>query len=104
MAFHVQNGMNTDHTMANHEDMSPKMFIGQVPRTWEEKDLRPMLEEHGEVFDLQILRDKFTGQHKGKKTLENTLYLFVVCYGTCRQGFARSTGAWLRSKHACVIG
>eukprot|EP00112_Aurelia_sp_Birch-Aquarium-sp1_P003537 Seg1395.2 transcript_id=Seg1395.2/GoldUCD/mRNA.D3Y31 product="CUGBP Elav-like family member 2" protein_id=Seg1395.2/GoldUCD/D3Y31 len=65
MAFHVQNGMNTDHTMANHEDMSPKMFIGQVPRTWEEKDLRPMLEEHGEVFDLQILRDKFTGQHKG---------------------------------------
>ena len=104
MAFHVQNGMNTDHTMTNNEDMSPKMFIGQVPRTWEEKDLRPMLEEYGEIFELQILRDKFTGQHKGKEISENTLSLFVVCCGTCRQGFARSTGMWLSSKHACVVG
>ncbi|XP_065052979.1 CUGBP Elav-like family member 1 isoform X2 [Rhopilema esculentum] len=62
MSFHVQNGMHPEPKL---EDLSPKMFIGQVPRTWEETDLRPLLEEFGEVHDIQILRDKYTGQHKG---------------------------------------
>ena len=74
MSFHVQNGMHP--VEAKMEELSPKMFIGQVPRTWEEKDLRPIFEEFGDIHDLQILRDKFTGQHKGIPVL--VLYINLI--------------------------
>ncbi|XP_050392139.2 CUGBP Elav-like family member 2 isoform X3 [Patella vulgata] len=42
-----------------------KMFIGQIPRGMDENDLRKMCEEFGPVFQLNVLRDKVTGQSKG---------------------------------------
>lgn len=42
-----------------------KLFIGQVPRTMEEDDLRPVLEAFGAIEDLVIIRDKLTGAHRG---------------------------------------
>jgi CUG-BP- and ETR3-like factor len=42
-----------------------KLFVGQVPKTFEEKDLRPYLEQYGPVLELSILRDKLTKIHKG---------------------------------------
>lgn len=42
-----------------------KLFVGQVPRTMEEDDLRPVLEAFGPVEDLVIIRDKLTGAHRG---------------------------------------
>ena len=80
MSFHVQNGM---HPEPKVEDLSPKMFIGQVPRTWEESDLRPLLEEFGEVHDIQILRDKYTGQHKGEKIILKFVVLMEATGGLC---------------------
>lgn len=54
---------------SNHNGMREpeacKLFIGQVPRTWTEKDLRPIFDVYGEIHDLTILHDKFSGQHKG---------------------------------------
>ena len=42
-----------------------KLFVGQVPKTFEEKDLRPYLEPYGPIHELSILRDKLTKIHKG---------------------------------------
>lgn len=43
-----------------------KMFVGQVPRTMDESELRTMFEEFGHVYQINVLRDKVTGQSKGK--------------------------------------
>jgi len=42
-----------------------KLFVGQVPRTMVENDLRPILEQFGEVYDCVIIRDKINGTHRG---------------------------------------
>lgn len=42
-----------------------KLFVGQVPRSMEEDDLRPVLEAFGAIEDLVIIRDKLTGAHRG---------------------------------------
>ena len=55
--------LNGNHGMREPE--ACKLFIGQVPRSWTEKDLRPIFEIYGDIHDLSVLHDKFTGQHKG---------------------------------------
>ena len=45
-----------------------KMFVGQVPRSMDENDLRGMFEDFGPVYQINVLRDKITGQSKGKAT------------------------------------
>lgn len=43
-----------------------KMFVGQVPRSMDENDLRRMFEEYGRVYSINVLRDKTTGASKGE--------------------------------------
>ena len=43
-----------------------KMFVGQIPRTWDENDLKNLFEEYGPIHSMNILRDKITGQSKGR--------------------------------------
>ncbi|XP_076680641.1 CUGBP Elav-like family member 1 isoform X7 [Andrena cerasifolii] len=42
-----------------------KMFVGQVPHDMDENDLRKLFEEFGRVHQINILRDKITGCHRG---------------------------------------
>ncbi|XP_050442912.1 CUGBP Elav-like family member 1 isoform X4 [Adelges cooleyi] len=42
-----------------------KMFVGQIPRAMNEQDLMEMFGEFGRVYQLNLLRDKFTGVSKG---------------------------------------
>ena len=52
-----------------------KMFVGQVPRSMDENDLRGMFEDFGPVYQINVLRDKITGQSKGKN-----LFHLYICF------------------------
>ncbi|ESW26395.1 hypothetical protein PHAVU_003G116400 [Phaseolus vulgaris] len=42
-----------------------KLFVGSVPRTAVEDDIRPLFEEHGNVIEVALIKDRKTGQHQG---------------------------------------
>ncbi|XP_033304316.1 CUGBP Elav-like family member 2 isoform X4 [Bombus vosnesenskii] len=65
------NGDQKENTIMNNngvEQPDPdniKMFVGQVPHDMDENDLRKLFEEFGRVHQINILRDKITGSHRG---------------------------------------
>lgn len=42
-----------------------KMFIGQIPKTWGENEVRELLEVYGPIYQLNILREKGSVLSKG---------------------------------------
>ncbi|XP_057809768.1 flowering time control protein FCA-like [Salvia miltiorrhiza] len=42
-----------------------KLFVGSVPRTTTEDDIRPLFEKHGRVMEVALIKDKRTGQPQG---------------------------------------
>ncbi|XP_050216216.1 flowering time control protein FCA-like isoform X2 [Mercurialis annua] len=42
-----------------------KLFVGSVPRTASEEDIRPVFEQHGNVVEVALIKDKRTGQQQG---------------------------------------
>ncbi|XP_066397186.1 flowering time control protein FCA-like isoform X2 [Miscanthus floridulus] len=42
-----------------------KLFVGSVPRTATEEDIRPLFEEHGDVLEVALIKDRKTGEQQG---------------------------------------
>ncbi|XP_076631029.1 CUGBP Elav-like family member 1-A isoform X2 [Colletes latitarsis] len=65
------NGDQKENTMKNNNNVEQpdpdniKMFVGQVPHDMDENELRKLFEEFGRVHQINILRDKITGNHRG---------------------------------------
>ena len=47
-----------------------KLFVGQIPRNYNEDELHHLFEEFGDIFEVMVLRDRSTGQSKGSVVLE----------------------------------
>lgn len=44
---------------------SMKMFVGQIPKEWTETECRQLLQEFGEIYSINLLKDKRTAKSKG---------------------------------------
>lgn len=62
-----------------------KMFIGQIPKSMEEDDLKKFLEVYGPVHDLNILRDRQSGQSKGEFAQQGRVFVSKGEFAKARQ-------------------
>lgn len=46
-----------------------KMFVGQIPRSWTETELKELFEPFGAVYQINILRDRAQNPPQSKGTL-----------------------------------
>ncbi|XP_042578201.1 CUGBP Elav-like family member 2 isoform X28 [Cyprinus carpio] len=51
-----------------------KMFVGQIPRSWAEKELKELFEPYGAVYQINILRDRSQNPPQSKGCCFVTFY------------------------------
>jgi RNA recognition motif-containing protein len=47
------------------EEMAKKLYVGNLPYTATEEEMKELFAEHGEVLAVNLITDRFTGQPRG---------------------------------------
>lgn len=92
-----------------------KLFVGSVPRTITEDEVRPMFAEHGNVLEVAIIKDKRTGNQQGAScVVTSCLWLYtclqfkvfktIVAYLTTGAHMVRMCTTFLRLTHRHLCG
>uniref|UniRef100_UPI00398EA7F8 CUGBP Elav-like family member 2 isoform X17 n=1 Tax=Pristiophorus japonicus TaxID=55135 RepID=UPI00398EA7F8 len=73
------NGTNSKMNGAiDHSDQPDpdaiKMFVGQIPRSWSEKELKELFEPYGTVYQINVLRDRSQNPPQSKGCCFVTFY------------------------------
>lgn len=55
---------NPNYALPNPNKIAVKLFVGQVPKIWNESDIHNMFKMFGEILEIQIIRDQ-NGNHRG---------------------------------------
>ncbi|KAH9730839.1 bruno 1 isoform b-related [Citrus sinensis] len=58
----------------NDSGIPAKLYVAPVPRTATEEDIRPLFEEHGNVIEVVLPKDKRTGQQQGYCFVKFTIF------------------------------
>ncbi|CAG5850832.1 unnamed protein product [Menidia menidia] len=67
--------MNGSLDHADQPDVDAiKMFVGQIPRSWSEEQLRELFEPYGAVYEINILRDRSQNPPQSKGCCFVTYY------------------------------
>ncbi|RMC10473.1 hypothetical protein DUI87_13278 [Hirundo rustica rustica] len=56
-----------------------KMFVGQIPRSWSEKELKELFEPYGAVYQINVLRDRSQNPPQSKGPREHCLAFEMSC-------------------------
>lgn len=73
------NGIKMTGSLEHLDQPDPdtiKMFVGQIPRSWSETELKELFEPFGAVHQINILRDRTQNppQSKGKVDIRKSNY------------------------------
>ncbi|XP_059508205.1 CUGBP Elav-like family member 1 [Stegostoma tigrinum] len=71
----VSKKMNGSLDHSDQPDIdSIKMFVGQIPRSWSEKELKELFEQYGAVYEINVLRDRSQNPPQSKGCCFVTFY------------------------------
>lgn len=80
-----------------------KMFVGQIPRSWSEKELKELFEPYGAVYQINVLRDRSQNPPQSKGTVVVLSLLSVLFHFFSFFSFFRMIlFAFRISKEVCI--
>ncbi len=66
-----------DSLHPKHGAGAVKLFVGQIPKTAMEDQLKPIFAQFGEICEIAVIKDRMTGEHRGTPKLIYHTYCII---------------------------